>query len=42
MELKRNYNRNNLQAKNDMVMSIDMVREELHDYLDIRFESAVR
>lgn len=38
----RDFYRKNLQAKNAMVISIDEVCEELHEYLDIRFEEAAR
>ena len=38
----RDFYRNNLQAKKSMVISIDEVNEELHEYLDIRFEEANR
>ena len=34
----REFYKKNLQAKNPIVISIDEVNEELHDYLDIRFE----
>lgn len=38
----RVFYRNNLQAKRAMVISINEVNEELHEYLDIRFEEATR
>lgn len=38
----RDFYRNNLQAKKAMVISVDAVCEELHEYLDIRFEEAAR
>jgi hypothetical protein len=36
----KEFYKKNLQAKNPMVMSVDEVCEELHEYLDIRFEEA--
>ena len=38
----KDFYRKNLQAKRAMVISIDEVNEELHEYLDIRFEEAAR
>lgn len=38
----RDFYRKNLQAKKDIVIPIDEVGEELHEYLDIRFEEATR
>lgn len=38
----REFYKKNLQAKNSIVLSIDEVNEELHDYLDIRFEEHIQ
>ena len=37
----REFYRINLQAKIAMVMSIEEINEELHEYLDLRFEQAI-
>lgn len=38
----REFYKKNLQAKNSIVISIDEVKEELYDYLNIRFEQHMR
>ena len=38
----KEFYRKNLQARKNIVMSVDEVYEELHEYLDIRFEEVER
>ena len=38
----RDFYRENLQEKKDMLISVDKVCEELHEYLNVRFEEAIR
>lgn len=37
----KDFYRHNLQAKKALIMSVDEISEELHEYLDIRFEESV-